>query len=141
MHTYVLELYRLRASLFTIAWAVLLIGCCVGSVAGQGVTAGYTVYVTFFYPLHFLYNLQVTIRDQTGRVVGTGISYDGSMVIIPVRTETATISLTVTVSGYASGPLTYYYPASTSFWSIHGSSTAPVQIDGGDYWITVNLSS
>jgi len=129
----------LKPSVFTIALAVLLIGCCVGSVAGQGVTAGYTVYVTFFYPLHVLYNLQITIRDQLGRVVGSGISYDGSMVIIPVRTETITIALTVTVSGYASGPLTYYYPASISYWPIHGSSTAPVQSDGGDYWITVNL--
>jgi hypothetical protein len=132
--------YRLKPSVFTIALAVLLIGCCAGSVAGQGVTAGYTVYVTFFYPFHVLYNLQVTIRDETGRVVGTGISYDGSMAIVPVRTEATTISLTVTVSGYASGPLTYYYPASINFWSIHGSSTAPVQSDGGDYWITVNMS-
>jgi hypothetical protein len=133
-------MYRLKAPMFTIALSILLIGCCFGSVAGQGVTAGYTVYVTFFYPLHFLYNLQVTIRDQTGRVVATGISYDGSMVIIPVRTETTTISLTASVSGYASGPLTYYYPASPSFWPIHGSSTLPVQSDGGDCWITVNLS-
>ena len=134
------ELYRLRTSIFTIVLSILLIGCCFGSVAGQGVTAGYTVYVTFFYPLHFLYNLQVTIRDQTGRIVGTGISYDGSMVIIPVRTETTTISLTASVSGYASGPLTYYYPASPGFWPIQGSSTLPVQSDGGDSWITVNLS-
>ena len=126
--------------MFTIALSILLIGCCFGSVAGQGVTAGYTVYVTFFYPLHFLYNLQVTIRDQTGRVVATGISYDGSMIIIPVRTETTTIALTVTVEGYASGPLSHYYPASTSYWPIHGSSVAPVQSDGGDYWITVNMS-
>jgi hypothetical protein len=126
--------------MFTLALSVLLIGCCMGSVAGQGVTAGYTLYVRFFYPFHFLYDLQVTIRDQTGRVVGSGISYDGSMLIIPFRTETTTISLTASVSGYASGPLTYYYPASPSVWSIHGSSTVPVQSDGGDYWITVNMS-
>jgi len=126
--------------MFTLALSVLLIGCCMGSVAGQGVTAGYTLYVTFFYPLHFMYNLHVTIRDQTGRVIGSGISYDGSMVIIPARTETPTNFLTATVSGYGSGPLTYYYPASVSIWPIHGSSTVPVQSDGGDYWITVNMS-
>jgi len=126
--------------MFTLALSVLLIGCCMGSVAGQGVTAGYTLYVTFFYPLHFMYNLQVTIRDQTGRVIGSGISYDGSMVIIPARTETPTNFLTATVSGYGSGPLTYYYAASVSIWPIHGSSTVPVRCDGGDYWITVNMS-
>jgi hypothetical protein len=111
-----------------------------GSVAGQGVTTGYTVSVSFFYPFHFLYNLQVTIRDQTGRVVGTGISYDGSMVIIPVRTETTTISLSASASGDASGPLTCYYPTSPSFWPVFGMSTIPVQSNGGSYWITVNLS-
>jgi hypothetical protein len=140
LHRLVSELYQLRASIFTIALTVLLIGCCMGSVAGQGVTAGYTVYVSFFYPFHVLYNLQVTIRDQTGRVVATGISYDGSMVTIPVRTETTTIWLTASALGYASGPLTYIYPASPSFWPIYGSSTVPVQSDGGFYWITVNLS-
>jgi hypothetical protein len=122
-----------------IALSVLLIGCCVGPVAGQGVTAGYTVYVTFFYPFHFLYNLQVTIRDQAGRAVGTGISYDGSMAIIPVRTEATTISLTVSVSGYASGPLTNCV-TNPSFWSVSGMSTIPVQSNGGNYWLTVNLS-
>jgi len=130
----------MRTSIFTIALSVLLIACCMGSVAGQGVTTGYTVSVSFFYPFHFLYNLQVTIRDQAGRVLGTGISYDGSMVIIPVRTETTTISLSATASGEASGPLTCYYPASPSFWPVSGMSTIPVQSDGGSYWITVNLS-
>lgn len=130
----------LKASTLTLALSLLLIGCTLGPVAGQGVTAGYTVYVSFFYPFRVLYNLQVTIRDQSGRVVGTGISYDGSMAIIPVRTETTTVSLTASASGYASGPLTYYYPANTSFWPISGSSTVPVQSDGGDYWVTVNLS-
>lgn len=125
--------------MFTIALSVLLIGCCIGSVAGQGVTTGYTVSVSFFYPFHFLYNLQVTIRDQTGRIVGTGISYDGSMVIIPVRTETTTISLSATASGDASGPLTYCV-TNPSFWPVFGMSTIPVQNDGGSYWITVNLS-
>ncbi len=122
-----------------IALSVLLIGICMGGVAGLGVTAGYTVYVSFFYPLHFLYNLQVTIRDQTGRVVGSGISYDGSMVVIPARTEASTVWLTVSVSGYASGPLTYYM-TNPPFWAIHGASISPVQSNGGDYWVTVDLS-
>ncbi|MGA3108545.1 MAG: hypothetical protein ABSD99_03670 [Candidatus Bathyarchaeia archaeon] len=130
----------MRTSIFTVALSVLLIGFCLGGVAGQGVTVGYTVYVSFFYPFHFLYNLHVTISDQSGRVVGEGTSYDGSMLIIPVRTESLTISLTASTSGYASGPLTYYYMTSPAYWPISGTSTVPVQGNGGNYWITVNLS-
>jgi len=129
-----------KSSSFTLALAVVLIGCVVAPVAGQGVTAGFVVYVRFFYPFQVMYNIQVEIQDQTGRVVGTGFSSDGSLLVIPVRTETPIISLSVFASGYASGPLTYYYPTSPSFWLVHGSSTIPVQSTGGEYWITVNLS-
>jgi hypothetical protein len=105
---------------------------------GQGVTTGYTVYVSFVYPLHFLYNIQVTIRDQTGRAIGTGISPDGQMIVIPVRTESPVISLTANALGYASGPLTNWV-INQGFWPVAGRSTIPVEITGGDYWITVNL--
>jgi hypothetical protein len=105
----------------------------------QGVTVGYTVSVGFFYPLCFLYNLKVTIYDQNGNVLATGTSPDGSMIILPVRTESTTISLTATASGYASGPLTYYL-ANQPYWPVSGKSTIPVQSIGGDYWITVLLS-
>ncbi len=130
----------MRSSIYMITLSLLLIGVCLGGVAGQGVTTGYTVYVSFFYPFHFLYNLHVTVSDQSGRVVGQGTSYDGSMLIIPVRTESPTIALTASASGYASGPLTYYYVTSPAYWPISGTSTMPVQSNGGDYWITVNLS-
>jgi len=120
--------------------AFVLLGCFVVPSMGQGVTDGYTVHVSFFYPLHFLYNLQVTIHDQTGRVVGVGFSPDGSMVIIPVRTETPIIWLSAYALGYASGPLTNYV-ANPQFWVVAGRSTVPVQIIGGDYWITINLSA
>jgi hypothetical protein len=120
--------------------ALVLLGCCIVPSLGQGVTEGYTLYVTFFYPLHFMYNLQVTVQDQTGKVVGRGLSPDGSMVIIPVRTETPIVWLSAYALGYASGPLTNYYPASPQFWVVAGGSTVPVEITGGDYWITINLS-
>ena len=123
----------------TLTLAFLVFGSCVAPIMAQGVTAGYTVYVSFFYPFCFLYNLRVTISDQTGSVVGTGTSPDGAMVVIPVRTEDATISLTATASGYASGPLTNYLP-NPSFWPVSGKSTVPVQVTGGDYSMTVVLS-
>jgi hypothetical protein len=129
----------LKSLLLTVLLTFVLLGCCVAPSLGQGITAGYTLYVSFFYPLHFLYNLQVTIRDQTGRVLGSGLSSDGRMIIIPVRTESWTISLTASALGYASGPLTYYV-VNPSFWVVAGSSGIPVAVTGGDYWITINLS-
>jgi len=125
--------------LFTFALFVLVLGACAAPAMGQGITAGYTLYVNFFYPLHFLYNIQVTVRDQTGAVLAHGASPDGSMIVIPVRTENPTLALTVTASGYASGPLSYYM-ASPPYWTVSGYSTIPVEVIGGDYWIVVNLS-
>jgi len=104
-----------------------------------GVTAGFTVYVQFFYPFCFLYNLHVTIHDQTGRVVGTGLSPDGSMIIIPIRTETPITSLTASASGSASGPLADYF-ANPPVWFVSGSSTIPVEVTGGNYWLTIVLN-
>jgi hypothetical protein len=60
------------------------------------------------------------------------------MIVIPVRTESTTISLTGTASGYASGPLTYY-EANPAFWPVAGKSTIPVEVTGGDYWMTIDF--
>ena len=130
---------RLKSFVFTVALALLVLGGCVAPIMAQGVTVGYTVSVGFFYPLCFLYNLRVTIYDQNGKVLATGTSPDGSMIIIPVRTENTPILLTATASGYASGPLTNYF-ANQPYWPVSGRSTIPVQATGGDYWITVLLS-
>jgi len=139
LRKFILEDALLKSLIATVALAVVLVGCCVAPSMGQGVTEGFTLYVTFFYPLHFLYNLQVTIHDQTGRIVGAGFSPDGSMIIIPVRTETPIIFLSAYALGYASGPLTNYV-ANPHFWVVAGASTIPVEIIGGDYWITINLA-
>jgi hypothetical protein len=123
----------------TILLSLVILGCAVVPAMGQGVTAGYTLFVRFFFPLPFLYNIRVTVGDQAGRIVGNGFSSDGRLIIIPVRTETATISLTVTASGIASaGPLTDYL-ANPAFWPVSGRSTIPVQVTGGDYWVTIVL--
>jgi hypothetical protein len=129
---------KLRFLFLTVALVLVVFGSCLVPSMGQGVTAGYTLYVSFFYPLHFLYNLQVTILDQTGRIIGTGMSSDGSMIIIPVRTERPTFSLSASALGYASGPITYYV-TNPQFWVVAGTSTIPVATTGGDYWITINL--
>ena len=134
-----LGMRELKPSLIMLALCALLVGCSFAPVVAQGATTGFTVYITFFYPFHFLYNIRVTIYDQNGRIVATGLSPDGSMIIVPLRTETQIISLTAAASGYASGPFASYQ-ASPSFGVVAGSSTVPVQINGGDYWVTVNLS-
>ena len=128
----------LRAHAVTVVLAAVLVMSCMAPLMAQRVTVGFTAYVSFFYPFHFLYNLQITVQDQTGRIVGRGMSSDGSMVIIPMRTNTSIISLTVSASGYASGPFTYWV-TNPRFWPVSGISTIPVQSTGGDYWITVNL--
>lgn len=128
----------LKAAATTAVLVFAVFGLLAGPVMGQGVTAGFTVYVNFFYPLHFMYNLQVTIYDQAGRVVGSGMSPDGSSIVIPVRTESPVIALTASALGYASGPLTNYV-ANPHYWVVAGRSTVPVELTGGDYWITIVL--
>jgi len=130
----------LKSLLIALVLGFVILGCSVAPSMGQGVSEGYTLYVSFFYPLHFLYNLQVTIHDQTGRIVGWGFSPDGSMILIPVRTESPTIWLSAYALGYASGPLTNYL-ANSPFWVVAGTSTVPVEIIGGDYWVTINLAA
>ena len=129
----------MKANLITLPLVALIIASCIAPIAAQGVTAGFTVYLTFFYPYRSLYNLHVTVRDQTGRIVATATSPDGSMVVIPIRTETSIYWLTASASGYASEPLAYYF-ANPSFWRIAGTSTIPVETIGGDYWMTITLS-
>lgn len=140
MHKFRRDDGALKSLVLALVLGFVILGCCVVPSMGQGVTEGYTLYVSFFYPLNFLYNLQVTVRDQTGRVVGVGLSPDGSMIIIPVRTESPIIWLSAYASGYASGPLTNYV-ANSPFWVVAGTSTVPVEITGGNYWITINLSA
>jgi len=140
----------LKSLVLTLVLAFVVLGCSVAPSMAQGVTTGYTVYVTFFYPIHFLWNLHVTIQDQTGRVVGTGFSSDGSMLIIPVRTERPTNWLSAYALGYASEPLTNWV-ANPHFWVVEGRSVIPVMSTcalytaasgacSTDYWITITLS-
>ena len=129
----------MKADLLKLSLLVFVIGTCMVPIAAQGVTEGFVVHLTFFYPIHFLYNVQVTIRDQTGRVMATANSPDGSGILVPIRTETPIYWLTASAGGYASDPLTGY-EANPAFWRIFGSSTIPVQTVGGDYWMTINFA-
>jgi hypothetical protein len=138
----------LKKGLVALAFAALIIGSCSAPVMGQGVTTGFAIHVGFVYPYFALYNLQVTVNDQTGRIIATGISPDGSELIVGARTETPTYAVTVRASGYASyGPYPYPYSyisypitSSNPFWKISGINTIIVQTTGGDYWVTVLMT-
>lgn len=139
----------LKGSLVGLALSIIMIGTCMVPVMAQGVTSGYMVHVDFVYPFCWLFNLQVSFSDQTGRVIGTGVSLDGSELIIPLRTESPTVTLTARAVGYASLGSSYFwalravtppYPGSDYYWQITGVSTILVQNTSAlrsDYWITL----
>ena len=138
----------LMKTFVALALAALIMGSFSIPIKAQGVTAGFVVHVGFVYPYLAMYNMQVTVNDQSGRVLGSGISPDGSELIVGVRTENPTYALTVRVEGYASFgyyPYPYwaiFYPITSAnpFWKIGGINTFAVQLTGGDYWTTVIMS-
>lgn len=149
----------LKWSPIAFALSTLIIGCVMAPVMAQGVTMGYIVHVHFVYPYTWLYNIQVNFNDQTGRVIGTAMSPDGSELIVPLRLETPTITLTARATGYASIGSYYFwpirtvgptYPGSDYFWPISGVSTIIVHNDlhqspqnpviSTDYWITIVMT-
>ena len=130
--------------------STLIIGSFIAPVMAQGVTTGFILHVTFLYPYCNLSNMQLTLNDQTGRIIGTGMSPDGSEVIIPIRTETAIYSVTVRAFGYASIDPYHYWTGVYHSWPISGISTITLQTIGGvvttpnyrsssDYWVTIQL--
>jgi hypothetical protein len=142
------EVSILKSSLIASVLMALIIGCCTAPVMAQGVTTGFAIHVGFVYTNFALYNMQVTLNDQTGRIIGTGMSPDGSEIIIGVRTETPIYLVTVRASGFASFgsypyPYSYwFYPIGVSnpYWPLSGISTTIVQTTGGDYWVTVLMA-
>ena len=125
----------LKGSLITVALATLIIGTCILPVMAQGgVTASYTIQITFFYPcICTLTNIRVIASDQTGNAVATSVSPDGSMLLVTFRMQTPTYWLILNAFGDASW--SYYRP-----WSVHGSSFIAVQTISGYYYATIYLT-
>ena len=126
----------MKESLIAVLLSTLVIGLVMVPVMAQwGVTAGFTVQVSFFYPcVCRLTNVQVLVSDQSGRVVAAAASPDGSMLVITFRTNTPEYWLLASATGY--GSFSYNLP-----WLIHGSSIIPVQYNGGYYYATIYLRS
>ena len=116
--------------------SIIMIGSFIGPVFAQGgVTAGFTVQVNFYFMcVCSLSNVKVVVSDQTGKVVGSLVSPDGSMLVISFRETTPEFWLLVNAIGYAS--FSYNLP-----WVVHGSSIITVQNAGGYYYTTILLRS
>ncbi len=127
-----IQLKGLTATLLS----TLIIGSFIVPVMAQGgVTAGFTIQVSFFYPcVCSLTNVRVVMSDQSGRAVATAVSPDGSMLVITFRSESPEYWLIASASGY--GSFSYNMP-----WLVHGSSIITVQNIGGYYYATIFLRS
>ena len=124
----------MKGTLIAALLSTIMIGSFLVPVMAQGgVTAGYTIQVTFFYVcIGTLTNLQVVISDQTGRVVATAVSPDGRMVPISFRVNIPEYWLIVSATGY--GSFSYNQP-----WIVHGSSIIAVQNAENYYYATILL--
>ena len=112
----------MKASLTAALLSVIMIGSFIAPVFAQGgVTAGFTVQVNFYYVcVCSLQNVKVVLSDQTGKVVATSVSPDGSMLVITFRVNTPEYWLLLNAMGYAS--FSYNQP-----WSVRGSAIIGVQ--------------
>jgi hypothetical protein len=126
---------RLKGSLAATLISTVIIGSFLLPVMVEGgITAGYTVQVSFFYPcVCTLTNVRVVVSDQSGRAVATAVSPDGNMLVITFRAETPEYWLLASASGY--GSFSYNLP-----WLVHGSSIVTVQNIGGYYYATIYLT-
>ena len=124
----------LKANFVAFALSTLMIASMLIPVMAQGVTVGYTIQVEFYSRcICYLSNMQITVSDQSGRVIASGASPDGRMAIIPFRTVTPTQWIIVHTSGYAN--IAYY-----RIWQVSGLSIVPVNTAVDYYYVTIKVS-
>jgi len=95
----------------------------------QGLVGVYTIYVDLFHYPYSLDSVQVSLYDQSGRLVGSASSLEGAEVAISFMTSRPVYSLTAKASGLAVFGLGYS-------WFVSGSRTVNVGT-GGFYWIYI----
>jgi len=89
--------------------------------AQGGITAGFAVQVNFYFLcVCSLQNVKVVVSDQSGRVVATSVSPDGSMLLITFRVNSPEYWLLLNAVGYAA--FSYNQP-----WLVRGSAMIGVQ--------------
>lgn len=121
----------LKRNFLLLVLAALVIGSSITPSIAQESAVTYNVHIDFFYAFCCPSNLQITLDDQTGRIVAVTQIPDPYEVTLTYRTTTPTSFLTVTVVAQAN--IGSYYAGSVS-----GSRTIAVG-SGGDYWTIVQL--
>ena len=101
--------------------------------AQSAVTGSFTVQINFYYPnITTLTNVRVVLSDQTGRVVATAVSTDGSMVLLVFASHTPEYWLAASATGFAS--FSYFDKP----WPLYGVAIITVQNFGGNAGYTQN---
>lgn len=95
----------------------------------QGLVGVYTIYVDLFQYPYSLDSVQVSLYDQSGRLLGSASSLEGAEVAISFTTSRPVYSLTAKAFGLAVLGLGYS-------WFIIGTRTVNVGT-GGFYWIYI----
>ena len=121
----------LRGKLAYLALAVLVIGTSFTPLLAQETPVVYTIHVNIICLACPLTNVQVTLNDETGRVVAERIIPTPFEITLTYSTTIPVNSLTVYASGLASF-------GSYSARLVSGSSIVTVGY-GGDYWTAVLL--
>jgi len=103
------------------------------STFAQTVQTSYTVHVDFYAYACSIDIKQISLYDQSGRLLGATSSPYGGEIAITFATP-STSSLSVTAAAFGQATLGSYYS-----WAVSGTSTINLG-PGGDYWVTVRLS-
>jgi hypothetical protein len=111
----------------------LLICLLLPATVAQNVQITYTVHVDFYAFACSLDIKQVSLYDQSGRLLGVASSPYGGEIAITFTTTSSSIQ-SVTAAAFGQATLGSYYS-----WAVSGTRTINLG-SGGDYWITVRLS-
>jgi hypothetical protein len=111
----------------------ILICLLLPSTLAQNVETTYTVHVDFYAFSCSLDIKQVSLYDQSGRLLAVGSSPYGGEIAITFTTPSTTV-LSVTASAFGLATLGSYYS-----WAVSGTRMISLG-SGGDYWITVRMS-
>jgi len=118
----------LKTRLIGTLLAIITVATLMLPVMAQGaLTGSFTVQINFYYPnISALTNVRVVLSDQTGRVVATAVSTDGSMVLLVFASHTPEYWLAASATGFAS--FSYFDKP----WPLYGVAIITVQNFGGN---------
>jgi len=111
----------------------LLICLLIPPTLAQNIQTTYTVHVDFYAYACSLDIKQISLYDQSGRLLGVSSSPYGGEIAITFSTPSSSIQ-SVTAAAFGLATLGSYYS-----WNVSGIRTINLG-SSGDYWITVRMS-